>query len=481
MGDLTPREPHRPFTWPDIVEQLQDLLAESSQPIYIVGGAVRDALLQRPLTDLDLTVAQDAIPLARRIANALKGDFFALDAERDVGRALVDTPDGRFMIDVARFRRDDLLADLTDRDFTINAMAVDLTGDANLLIDPLDGERDLKAKLVRRCSPHAFAHDPLRALRAVRQSVQFGMRIEPETLNDMRAAKLGLRQISPERIRDEMVKLLAQANPRAALRVAESLGLLDGILPEVVRLRDVSLDNPDYANVLHETLAVVEKLSHILLVISPQRTDHSGANFAIGMLVMQWDRYRHRLQEHVGHLWPNDRPHSALLVLAALLRDCSPDEANARAQGLRLSNGERDRLVAIVKYYDLPLKMDELSPLAIHRFWRQTGEAGVDVCLLAAANYLAASGSKLDQDEWLKVIERLLMLLHAYYERYDELVEPPVLLDGNQLMSQLGLARGPLIGTLLERIREAQVTGEVRLVEDALQLARASLNENHSR
>jgi hypothetical protein len=105
----------------------------------------------------------------------------------------------------------------------------------------------------------------------------------------------------------------------------------------------------------------------------------------------------------------------------------------------------------------------------------------VDVCLLAAANYLGVSGSKLDQDGWLQVVERLLMLLHAYYERYDELVEPPVLLDGNQLMSQLGLARGPMIGALLERIREAQVTGEVRSVEDALQLARAALNENQSR
>lgn len=481
MGDLTPREPHRPLRWPDFVERLQDILAENAQPIYIVGGAVRDALLERQLTDLDLAVAKDAIPLARRIANALRGDFFVLDAERDVGRVLVDTPDGRFMIDVARFRGDDLLADLNDRDFTINAMAVDLTADINLLIDPLNGERDLRDKLVRQCNPRAFAHDPLRALRAVRQSVQFGMRLERDTLNDMRAVKAGLRQISPERIRDELVKLLALTNARGALRVAESLGLLDDILPEVVHLRTVLLDNPEYANRLQETLAIVEKLFNIFVVISPQRTDHSGANFAIGMLVMQMDRYRRRLQEHVGHLWPNDRPHTALLVLAALLRDCTPDEAGARAQALRLSNGERDRLTAVVRYYDLPLKMKDLSPLEIHRFWRQTGVAGVDVCLLAAANYLGVSGSKLDQDGWLQVVERLLMLLHAYYERYDELVEPPVLLDGNQLMSQLGLARGPMIGTLLERIREAQVTGEVRSVEDALQLARAALNENQSR
>src|SRR5690606_5361203 len=155
----------------------------------------RDALLERQLTDLDLAVAKDAIPLARRIANALRGDFFVLDAERDVGRVLVDTPDGRFMIDVARFRGDDLLADLNDRDFTINAMAVGLSAEIILLIDPLNGDGDLSDKLVRQCNPHAFAPDPLRALRAVRRSVQFGMRFERDTLNDMRSVKAGLRQI----------------------------------------------------------------------------------------------------------------------------------------------------------------------------------------------------------------------------------------------------------------------------------------------
>lgn len=481
MTDLTPHEPYRPLSWPDIVWELQDLLSGFPQPVYIVGGAVRDALLQHPLADLDLAAAENAIPLARRIANALKGDFFVLDAERDVGRALVDTPEGRFMVDVARFRGNDLLADLTDRDFTINAMAVDLTGDVSLLIDPLDGERDLQAKLVRQCSAETFAHDPLRALRAVRQSVQLGMRIEPQTLHVLHRAKAGLRQISAERVRDELVKLLALANVRGALRVAQALGLLDDILPEPVRLRGLPSANPDYADAWQETLTVVEKLSHLLLVISPHRTDHTGANFALGMMVMQLDRYRRQLQEHIGQVWPNDRPHSALLVLAALLRDCSSEDAIARAQALRLSNGERDRLAVVVRWYRLPLELDDLTPLAIHRFWRHTGEAGVDVCLLAAAHYLGQQGSALDQDEWLRLVERLLLLLHARYERFNELIEPPVLLDGNQLMSRLGLSRGPLIGTLLERIREAQVTGEVRSVEDALELARAALDENHSR
>src|SRR5690606_38622251 len=118
MTDLTPRVPYRPLLWPNFVFDLQDALTDLAEPAYIVGGAVRDALLHRPVKDLDLTTAQDGIRLARRIANQFKGDFYPLDVERDVGRALVETRDGRLVIDVACFRGATLQDDLADRDFT---------------------------------------------------------------------------------------------------------------------------------------------------------------------------------------------------------------------------------------------------------------------------------------------------------------------------------------------------------------------------
>lgn len=481
MTELAPHEPYRPLVWPDVVYDLQDMVADAPQPVYIVGGAVRDALLHRPVTDIDLAAASGGIALARRLANALRGDFFVLDAERDVGRTLVDTPQGRLIIDVARFRGEDLLADLSDRDFTINAMAVDLTGDVRLLIDPLGGEQDVRAGLVRQCSPAALTHDPLRALRAVRQSVQLGMHIEAQTLRDVRAAGASLAEISAERLRDEFIKLLTVSKPRTALRVAEALGLLNEVLPEAADLKNQEARSSDYADGWQETLGIIEKLNHLLLAISPRRTDHTGATFGVGMLVMQFDRYRRQLQTHLDQRWPNDRPHAALLVLAAVLRKSGTEQASARAQALRLSNTERDRLVSIVRHFEQPLQVDVQSPLELHRFWRQTGEAGVDLCLLAAAGYLGIAASELNQDSWLGVVEHLLLLLHTYYERYDELVAPPVLVDGNQLMAQLDLARGPLVGMLLDRIREAQVTGEVRSSDEALNLARAALREHHSR
>src|SRR5664279_1390267 len=96
------------LAWPDVVYDLQELLQDRADPVYIVGGAVRDALLRRPIKDLDMTVPDHGIKLAKQIANGMRGAFFVLDSERDVGRALIDTADGRLVIDVSGFRGETL-------------------------------------------------------------------------------------------------------------------------------------------------------------------------------------------------------------------------------------------------------------------------------------------------------------------------------------------------------------------------------------
>ncbi len=499
MADLTPHQPHRPLFWPDILLDIQALLHDWPGEIYVVGGAVRDAMLHRPLHDIDLAAPVNAATLARKIANHFKGDFFILDAERDVGRALIDSPDGKLVFDVARFRASTFLDDLIDRDFTINAMAVDLKGDLGLLIDPLDGEADIHGKQLRRCAPDALTDDPIRALRAVRQSVQLGLRIEPDTLRDLRSVVPLLKAVSPERVRDELIKILSLPKPITALRIADAVGLLDAVLPEMNPLHDLQQSSPHIFDGWKHTLAVVEYLTGIFATISYTRTDNTAASFAFGAMVIQFDRYRKQLIAHLEATWPNERPHRALLMLAALLHDAGKpasqsldldgrvrflghesvgaELASARAVALRLSNTERQRLVAIVQNHMRPLLLTDPTPRAIHRFWRQLGETGVDVCLLALADFLATYGAQLEQDAWINFIERIGLLLEAYYDKRQTLIEPPPLVDGLQLMKKLGIKSGPLVGELLNLIREGQVAGEIRSVDEALQLARNQLNK----
>ena len=182
-----------PESLADFAGQFQTLLkaASPNQPVYLVGGAVRDLLLNRPVHDLDFSTLEPVKSLARGLAGDLQAALFALDEERGTYRVVESRPDGsRFTYDLAVLRGGDLPTDLLDRDFTINAMALDLRHPGKL-IDPLGGAQDLRDKVLRVCTPHSFENDPVRVLRAVRQSVQFELRIEPVTLNLLKASVPG--------------------------------------------------------------------------------------------------------------------------------------------------------------------------------------------------------------------------------------------------------------------------------------------------
>jgi len=478
--DLTPHLPaKRPLQWPDRLLDLQDALKELNlPPLYIVGGAVRDALLNRPVYDLDLAApAGDAIKAARRIADHFEGDIFVMDREREVARVFLSFPEGRLNLDIAGFRGETLADDLDGRDFTVNAMAVDLHGDLSQLIDPLGGEKDLDTHVLRRCSPSSLVSDPVRSLRAVRQSVSFNLRIEPETLKDVRAAVPLLSTISPERVRDEWVKLLALDKPASALRVAHAVGLLHMIVPEVPPLQDIKQAGPDSLSVWDHVLLTIEKLGNMLHVIGYQRTDSSAAAFDLGMMVIQFDRYRKRLNEHLSHTWPNERPHRSLLILAALLHAIGQEGHDAaalaelRAMSLKYSSGEIKRLVTIIQVAPNLLEAVDWSPLVQHRFWHRYGEVGIDVILVALADYLGTVGPEIVQHEWLMRVDRARTLLSAYYDLHDQIVAPPPVVNGDDLIKALNQPRGAWVGRALERIREAQVLGEVTTFDGAISLA----------
>ncbi|MFN8565103.1 MAG: hypothetical protein U0703_26550 [Anaerolineae bacterium] len=417
------------LAWSDVVLDLRDLLADHPEPVYIVGGAVRDALLRRPIKDVDIAAPERAIPLARRIANGLGGAFFVLDAERDVGRALLDTPDGRLSIDVAGFRGDSLDADLRDRDFTINALAVDLRGDLSQVIDPTGGAKDALAKIIRRCNPDAIAHDPIRALRAVRQSVQFGFRIDPATQDDIRAHAANLLDTSMERLRDELFKLLALSKPGAALRVADRLGLLTVIVPEVAPLHDLK-QHPAHARCLESHAGGGRQPER-----HPRRDQPAPHRRNGGSVQPRHDRRR------AGSLpaAASDAFRQGGTGRALASRPASSGGAAARhRQGDRRAGRRREREPALSRSRNgrrgrggrarrsaapqprrgrarrragalshgvgaVAGRTDAAGDLP---FLEAARRRGIDLIVLTLADYLGAVGVRFDQDLWLKLLER---------------------------------------------------------------------------
>ena len=191
-----------------IVERICRFLRARHVEFYLVGGYVRDQLLGRPSHDADFVVAGEALRLARKVADRFGGHFFPLDKERDTGRAILRDEEGEpFFVDFARLRGEDIVADLALRDFTIDAIALDLSDPVGpRLIDPYDGCDDLRAGLVRAVSEEAFRDDPLRTLRAVRLAAELGMAIEPHTEALLREAAPLISRVSAERVRDELIE-----------------------------------------------------------------------------------------------------------------------------------------------------------------------------------------------------------------------------------------------------------------------------------
>ena len=444
----------------DFVYELRALLRERQppSPLYIVGGAVRDAWLGKPTDDIDIAVDGDSIQMARRVADSLGADLFVMDRERGVARVIVRQNERTLTVDFAKLRGYSLEADLRFRDFTMNAMAVDLLGDMTALIDPLGGEADLSARILRQCSLGSFADDPIRSLRAVRQSVQFGARIHPDTLEQLRRTADFLRLTSPERIRDEFFKLLALDGPAGGLRVLARLGMLEQILPGI---------DAAEADALHHQLRVVERLSAIVSIISADRGDNGAAAFDLGMLSIQLGPYRARLQERLAREYGIGRRHAELLLLASLLQDKSSRDAMDGANRLRLSREEGRRLASAVRGWRRITRAIEWDDLMRHRYWHQLGAEGLDALLLGLASALAARGAELRQQEWLAHVENAAMLLDAWFNRYDELVMPPQLISGAEIMALLGIREGRVVGRLLDALREAQVTKTVVSIAEA--------------
>jgi tRNA nucleotidyltransferase/poly(A) polymerase len=491
-----------PFSYSPLIDKVREALPD--QEMYLVGGAVRDILLNRLSRDLDFALPSNGISLARRVANALQSDFMVLDRERDTGRVIVTESDGtRTFLDFATYRGHNLEEDLRARDFTINAIAFDLH--AQTLIDPLNGASDLRTQVIRACSPTSLSDDPVRILRAVRQAAAFEFKVELETRKGMRQAANLLPKVSPERQRDELFKMLEGPKPDASMRALEIIGIFPYLLPELPALKGLEQSAPHIHDVWEHTLSVLGHLERILAALAPGYSADNTNDLFTGLLTLRIGRFREQFAEHFAEPLNTDRSVRAALFFAALYHDVQKPATKSieqsgrirffghdvkgaevveeRARAFNLSNDEVERIRSIVQHHmrfhfftgRLEGDKQEPSRKAIYRFFRDTGKAGIDLVLLGLADLRGTQGPALSQETWTAALEVARILLENYWEKPQETVTPPRLVDGNELILELGLKPGRVIGQLLEAIREGQATGKVTNREQALDLAREYL------
>jgi poly(A) polymerase len=344
--------------------------------------------------------------------------------------------------------------------------------------------------------------DPVRILRAVRQAAAFEFKIEPETRKAMKQAVNLLPNSSPERQRDELFKILEGPNPDAAMRALEILGVLPHLLPELSALKGVEQSAPHIHDVWEHTLNVLGNLEGILSALAPGYNADETNDLFTDLFTLRIGRFREQFAKHFSESLNSDRSVRAALFFAALYHDVAKpatksldnawrirffdhdmkgaEVATQRGRALNLSNDEIERVNAIIKHHmrfhfftgRLEGDKQEPSRKAIYRFFRDAGEAGVDLVLLGLADLRGTRGHTLTQETWIAALDVGRTLLENYWEKPKETIAPPRLLDGNELMRELKLEPGRIVGQLLEAIREGQATGKIETRDQALDFAR---------
>ncbi len=479
-----------------ILDKASRLLAKQGHQGYIVGGFIRDWLLGRQTDDIDIAVDGNALDIAREVAEGLGGKFVLLDEINRVARVVVIEKERRWNLDFSSFSGN-IESDLARRDFTINAMAVKLGQlGASMplkLVDPFSGREDLKSKVVRAVSEQIFEADAARLLRAVRLAAELDFTIEPKTESLIRRYSQSIVKVSGERVREELLRLLNL--PRAAhyLWYLDNLGLLLALVPELAESKGVEQPTTHFWDVFDHSLQTMAAVEFLI-----RESDWEYGSKDILATVPWADAIVRQLSAEVS----KGSNHKTLLKLGALFHDIAKPETKfvddagrahfyghtkegaaitaAILDRLRFSHKEINLVKTLVYYHLRPVQMSNGRELptqrAIYRYFRDTGDAGIDILFLALADYLATYGPLVNMKGWeghCQLVNYILM----EHEKQQAKVLPVKLIDGHDVMNVFGLAPGPLVGELLALVREAQASGELTAKEEALARVRQELNK----
>ncbi len=436
--------------------------------LRLLSLPVRDALLGRQGYDIDITVEGNALALTRQMADYLGGAYVPLDTERDVGRVVLRVEGGQYHVDFAALRAEDIIRDLWARDYTINAMAIPLTDGLGELLDPTGGYEDLRAGVLRVASERAFEDDPLRILRGIRLRGVLSFALTDETEALIKDWLPALRFVSAERIRDELAQILALEDAAASLRYAADLGVLQTVLPEFSEQRVSPA----------EGIGVVQALESIWRLA---REEHGNLTDSSWELVGAMRPYLPYLTEHWAGELSVGRARQVALKLAALL-SVLPNAAQVAgevARRLRLSAAEMRFARHAIEGSDQVLALCHANlpdSLEVHRYYRKMGDAGLDGVILALAWQRAG---RTDCEDVVHLAAIAGRLWQAWFTEYERVVDPSPLLSGRDLIREASVKRGPLVGQMLDVLREAQVRGLVSTRDEALAYVRAYL-ESHA-
>ncbi len=447
--------------------------------LYLVGGFLRDRIIGRNKEnpDFDFAIKKNSINFCRLLANRLNCGFVVLDKLHGSCRLVKRYKNKIYTFDFTDFRGKDLPDDLKHRDFTINAIALDLEEGLNkedfsgLLIDLYKGRDDIRKKVIRIVDKNSFPEDPLRVLRAFSLSATLGFDIDRDTLKSARLNTGKLSLVSPERIRDELFKIFSAEKSYGCLCALDKIKALEVIFPEIKRMRNIGQGPYHHLDVWQHTLETVKELEALFVSLNNKEIDG-----------------------YLDTVISSDRTRRVILKFGAFLHDFGKPQTMKRQKGkttfhgheraglrisegiakrLKLSNDETNSLRKMVLWHLRPgylAESENPTPRAKFRYFRDAGLEGLSTLLLSLADQRSTKGP-LTTFKARKQHERVVARLIREYLDKDKVDKPKRLLNGNEVMKEFKLQPSPLVGKILSFLDELQGIGKVKSKQDALKAA----------
>ncbi len=462
----------------DAVRIVRDAAGDQAASAWVVGGAVRDVVLGRAITDVDLATTGEPAALARAVAAAAGGPAFPLSEEFGAWRVIAAKD---FVCDVSPLQGESIDDDLARRDFSANAMAVPL--ERPELVDPHGGREDLEAGTLRVLGEQAYEDDPLRPLRLARLATELSLEADAETERLTRAHAKRVPETSPERVWAELRRIVIADRVIEGLKLADRLGLIEAVLPELASLRGVEqshfhhLDVYDHTlEVLREHLRLEQGLDQVFGALAPRLRAVLAEPLADELTRMQALRFGALVHDMAKPATRRELPDGRISFIG---HDRVGEElVTGLCRRLRTSERLASFLSGVTRHHlALGFLVHErpLDRRAVYRYLRTCDPVEIEVTVLSCADRRATRGRNAEA-----AIAAHLDLAHevmgeALEWRTAGPPKPP--LRGDDLARELGIERGPELGRLLEAIREAMFAGEVQDRAQAVGYARA-LREN---
>lgn len=482
-----------------IMSSILRFIRANKTDAYLVGGAVRDACLKRTTEDLDLIVSSSTQDVGLELAKHLDGKCISLDAKRNIQRIVFGQKG--LTLDVSYLHQsEDVAGNLSRRDFTIDAMAISLNElseqSAAKVIDPTDGYSDLLKRSIRATSEAALRADPVRILRGVRLSAQLDFSLETKTITWMKKNNHLLSDISIERVRDEILKILASSKITQSLYNLDSLGLLSIVIPELETCKNIEQPKEHSYDVFRHSLETPGMLELIL--------SETNSHRRLLESVPRFEHWRNFFNEPLA----DGVSRSTMLRLAALLHDIAKpctktvdNDGRIRFLGhgplgseisrsimsrLRFSRKATDYVSNLIKHHLRPSQVAPKGSIpskrAVYRYYRDLGNVSVDTVYLNLADYMAAKGdmilkSSADLQDWQRHCKMAADILDNNQKDDPDIYHRIV--NGYDLMSALALEPGPIVGKLICSISEAHAAGDINNRQEAIDFARALIKNGN--